>query len=134
VDDCIFFGSKPAKINAIIAKLKARFDLTIEATSSIGDEDVFEYLGVKVRTNGQTGKMTHLQAGLINKVLFTTGMTDCNGKPTPAATHPIVSNVNGACVKNTWYYALVMGMLTYLACNSQPDIQHAVHQCCLAYS
>jgi len=51
--------------------LKAKFELTIEAISSIGDKDVFAYLGVKVKTNSQTGEMTLVQIGLINKALCT---------------------------------------------------------------
>jgi len=73
VDDCIFFTSDNTKINAIITALKAKFNLTVEATSSVGNKDVFAYLGVEVKSNAHTGEMTLLQTGLIDKVLRTTG-------------------------------------------------------------
>jgi len=56
-------------------------------------------------------------------------MTKCNAKPTPAALHPLGSDANGACAIESWSYASVIRMLMYLASNSHPDIQYAVHQC-----
>jgi len=73
--------------------------------------------------------MTLLQTSLIDKVLCTTRMADCNAKPMPAATHPLGFDVSGAHTKESWSDALVIGMLMYLASNSHPDIQYAIQQC-----
>ncbi len=129
VDDCIFFGKDKDKIDEIIKKLKTRFDLTVEDAKSTGDEDVFAYLGVEIKYNSQNGEMTLLQTGLIDKVLQTTGMTECNAKQTPANLQPLGSDPNGPSCKEDWDYASVIGMMMYLSSNSRPDIQYAVHQC-----
>ena len=56
VDDCIFFGQDSKKIDAIIARLKKNFDLTVEDTKN--DEiDVFAYLGVEVKVDKNTNEM-----------------------------------------------------------------------------
>jgi len=92
VDDCIVFGQDPKKIDAIIARLKKKFDLTVENTKD--DEiDVFAYLGVEVKVDKNTNEMTFLQTGLIDKVLRATGMEDCNAMPTPACTTPLGTDI-----------------------------------------
>jgi len=94
VDDYIFFGKDLKKIDAIIARLKKKFDLTVEEAQG-QDQDVFAYLGVEVQLNKTTGEMNFLQKGLIDKVLRTTGMQDCNAKPTPACTTPLGTDADG---------------------------------------
>jgi len=90
---------------------------------------VFVYLGVEVKVDKNINEMTFLQTRLIDKVLkATTGMEDCNGKPTPACT-PLGTDSEGTRCQFSWDYASVIGMLMYLTSNSQPDIQFAVHQC-----
>jgi len=44
VDDCICFGQDAKKIDAIIARLKKKFDLTVEDTKD-DEVDVLAYLG-----------------------------------------------------------------------------------------
>jgi len=128
VNDCIFFGRDLRKIDAIIAKLREKFELTVEE-SQVEDQDVFAYLGVEVQVNKATGEMTFLQQGLIDKVLQVTNMQECNAKATPATTTPLGTDANGQRCQQTWEYASVIGMLMYLTSNSRPDIQYAVHQC-----
>ena len=69
------------------------------------------------------------QKGLINKVLKTCGMEQCNTKATPAAWMPLGTNADGRSFKEKWKYASLVGMLIYLASNTRPDIQFAVHHC-----
>jgi len=114
-------------MDTIIAKLRKKFDLTVEDTKA-DEGDVLAYLGVEVQVNKTTGEMTFLQKGLIDKVLKATGMEDCNAKPTPACTTPLVTEDGPRC-QQAWDYASVIGMLMYLTSNSQSDIQYAVHQC-----
>jgi len=90
-DDCIFFGQDSKKIDAIIARLKKKFDLTVEDTKD--DEiDVFAYLGVEAKVDKNANEMAFLLTGLIDKVLRATGMEDCNAKPTPACTTPLCTD------------------------------------------
>ena len=69
------------------------------------------------------------QIGLIDKILKTTGMVNCNGKQTPAMIMPLGTDAEGKVFQEDWNYASVIGMLLYLCSNSRPDIQFAVHQC-----
>ena len=70
------------------------------------------------------------ERGLIEKILRTTGMMDCNRKGTPTnGTKALGSDCNGESAKEKWLYGSVIGMMLYLAGNSRPDISFAVHQC-----
>jgi len=48
----------------IIAKLKQKFDLTVEESED-QDQDVFAFLGFEIQVNKTTEEMTFLQQGLI---------------------------------------------------------------------
>ena len=69
-----------------------------------------------------------IQKGLIEKVLKTCRMEQCNSKATLAAKMPLSTNAEGRPFKEKWKYASVVGMLIYLASNTRPDIQFIVHQ------
>ena len=58
-------------------------------------------------------------------------MEDCNGLPTSIKVEaPLGTDVNGTESKRDWpnSYASVIGMMSYLASNTRPDISFAVHQ------
>ena len=93
------------------------------------DQDAFAFLGVDIEENKKDGTIELTQSGLINKILVTCGMTECNPKSTPASTVPLGTDIVGAPCYKQWDYASVVSMLMYLASNMQPDIQFAVHQC-----
>jgi hypothetical protein len=65
---------------------------------------------------------------LIDKVLKTAGLEDCNRCCTPAATTPSGADTEGEAFVESWDYACVVGMLMYLAANTRPYIAYAVHQ------
>jgi hypothetical protein len=69
------------------------------------------------------------QKGLIEKILKTCDMVECNPKKTPCNAVPIGSDLEGADPTGRIDYASVVGMLMYLSSNTRPDIQMAVHQC-----
>jgi histone deacetylase 1/2 len=120
-DDCLFFDQSQREIDKVIDKLRAdNLSLTLE-------DDIFSFLGVQVMKN--EGRVELLQTGLIDKVLCTCKMQDCNAKETPAMTTPLGTDANGERWDAEWDYASVVGMLMYLCSNSRPDIQFAVHQC-----
>jgi len=101
VDDCIFFRYDLKKIDAITAKLREKFKLTVEEFQ-VEDQDVFAYLGVEVQVNKTTGKMTFLQQGLIDKVLRVTNIQECNAKATPDSTTPLGTDSNGQRCQQSW--------------------------------
>jgi histone deacetylase 1/2 len=120
-DDCLFFHHSQDEIDKVIDKLRAdKLSLTVE-------EDIFSFLGVQVAK--EDGELELLQTGLIDKVLRTCKMQDCNVKDTPAMPTPLGTDSNGPRWDAEWDYSSVVGMLMYLCSNSRPDIQFAVHQC-----
>ncbi len=124
VDDCLFFGPDKDKIEEIIKKIQGKgFTLTEEETEG----DVFTFLGVEL--NRYKDRIVLSQHNLINKVLETTEMTDCNPKDTPCIQDTLGTNADGARFQENWEYASVVGMLMYLCNNAYPEIQFAVHQC-----
>jgi hypothetical protein len=84
---------------------------------------VSAFLGIDIARDKKTNRYRLTQTGLIDMVLKTTGMTDCNGKPTPCRSDakPLGSDADGTPAKEKWSYASVVGMLLYLAGNSGPD-------------
>ena len=75
------------------------------------------------------GGIQLMQKGLIDRVLATTNMTNCNGKesPTDGSGKPLGSEKDGPSAACSWSYPSVIGMLLYLASNSRPDIAYATH-------
>jgi len=47
VDSCIFFGKDLKRIDDMIARLKQKFNLTMEEGQG-QDQDVFAYIGIEV--------------------------------------------------------------------------------------
>ena len=125
VDDCLFFAKSQKDIDRVVKQLRSKMELTEEDPGS----DVFSFLGVEVKTDKDTGEVELLQKGLIDKILKTCGMADCNGKATPAGAAPLGRDETGPRCQESWNYASVVGMLMYLTGNSRPDITFAVHQC-----
>jgi hypothetical protein len=73
-----------------------------------------------------TCKLT--QKGLVDRLLKTAGLVDCNRCTTPGATTPVGSDSEGAAFEEDWEYACVVGMLMYLFANTRSYISYAVHQ------
>ena len=69
------------------------------------------------------------QTGLIEKVIKTSGMIDCNTAVTPSSTNPLGTDKSGEPCNESWEYPEIVGMLMFLATNSRPDIAYAVNQC-----
>lgn len=126
VDDCLFFAKDNSKIDAVIAKLGKKLKMTIEGSN---EDTVYAFLGVDVMTDKERGTITLRQTGLIDKILKTCNMENCNTKATPCNVEPLGTDANGKRCEAEWDYASVVGMLMYLCSNSRPDIQFAVHQC-----
>lgn len=122
VDDCLFFGKDQSKIDEKIRLIQEDgLKLTVE-------DDIYAFLGVELDRKPD-GDVELRQRGLIDKILSTCLMTECNTKATPCNQTPLGSDANGESVTGKFEYASVVGMLMYLSSNSRPDIQYAVHQC-----
>jgi hypothetical protein len=69
------------------------------------------------------------QTGLINKIIKLAGLENANPTYTPAERIPLGPCLDDPPHEEKWGYASMIGCLNYLANNSRPDIQFAVHQC-----
>jgi Reverse transcriptase (RNA-dependent DNA polymerase) len=122
VDDCLFFGKDQKMIDDKIRRIQdSGLKLTVE-------DDIYAFLGVEV-VRTACGNIELLQCGLIDKILSTCGMSDCNTKATPCNKVQLGTDPNGMPTTGKFEYASAVGMLLYLSSNSRPDIQYAVHQC-----
>ena len=123
VDDTLFFAKSDSIIDQHISKLrKLNFDLTEEG-------EVTQFLGVEI-VKDQNGHITMTQTGLIDNVIELLGLTgDSKQHKTPAVSPPIHPDEQGAQREMNWSYRSAIGMLMYLARNTRPDIEYAVHQC-----
>ena len=122
-DDQIWLSPDNDLIERYVQKLQnIGYDLSIEDKG----DNMFGFLGIEIKRPGSTIELT--QTGLINKVIAYCGMENGSSRSTPAAADPLGSDITGAPFDEEWSYPAVVGMLLYLASNTRPDIQFAVHQ------
>jgi hypothetical protein len=128
VDDCLFFAKEQKQIDDVLESIKkSNLQFTIE-------DDVFTFLGFKLKKH-KDGTIEFLQKSLINKVLSSCNMFECNTMSTPANQTPLGTDAQGPAFDRSFDYALIVGMLMYLSSNSRPDVQFAVHKCtCFTHS
>jgi Reverse transcriptase (RNA-dependent DNA polymerase). len=128
VDDTILCGPDS---NALEAEIQGLGVNNLEQCHSfqLRDEgEVGDFLGIRIQKQ-HNGQFTLTQTGLIDKILLTTNMTDCNPVATPTSKEALGSDRDGDQFDEKWKYSAVVGMLLYLSSNTRPDITFAVHQC-----
>jgi len=121
-DDCLIFACQDSTINDLITSLSEIFLLQDQ-------DDIHDYLGVRVTKDAHTKTITIQQPGLIQSILQDLNLLhDSKPKDTPSLgiLHP---DRSGAPRQDTWNYRSVIGKLNYLAQNTCPNISFAVHQC-----
>ena len=125
VDDTILCGPNAEDIEKEITSLGVSDDVSWHSFRLRHEGEVGDFLGIRI-LKGKEGEFTLTQTGLINKVSKTAEMANCKPVSTPA-----VPDKDGDAFNESWEYALIAGMLMYLANNnSHPDIAFAVHDQC----
>ena len=128
VDDTIISGPDSSKIEELITSLGVQKEEQRHTFALRDEGEVGDFLGIRIEKTG-TKQFKLSQSGLINKVIKTADMEDCNSTRTPALTTPLGSDKEGKEFKEKWNYPTIVGMLMFLSNNSRPDIAFAVHQC-----
>ena len=127
VDDTLFFGTYLKQIEKVISKLEG---LGYSVTREEGDESTaFAFQGFRITPDPITKMLRLTQTGIIEKILKSTGMPDCNTRGSPSISSPLRTDATGAHRKDSCNYTSVIVMMMYLESNSHPEIQFAVHQC-----
>ena len=123
VDDTVFWSPDESKIDKVISDLKTlKFELTDEG-------EVDSFLGIKIDKDKE-GNITMTQSGLTDTIIKAVGLeNDSKQHQTPATNPPLQKHEGASDFDETWSYRSLIGMLTYLARNTRPDIEYAVHQC-----
>ena len=100
VDDVIWYSQRQSTIDDLMQPFKDdsdeyNWEMTIEGT-------VQEFLGINIDHIENMWELT--QMGLIQAVLKTAGMKDCNAKPTPGSRDgkPLGSDKNGIPAREAW--------------------------------
>ena len=76
IDECLFFGPAIKELQKVIKELEEN---GYYLTRKEGDEDnVLSFLGVIIKPYKKSKILVLTQTGLINKILETVGMYDCN--------------------------------------------------------
>ena len=123
---CVPSSIDDAKLGNHFSRLEQRihssgFDLDIEGKFA-------EYLGVGIE-ECPDGTRIMTQKGLIDKIIKSTKMQECNPTWTPSPQAALGSDPDGEPHdENEWKYASIVGMLLYVSNNTRPDITFAVSQ------
>ena len=121
VDDCGIGAPRQEIIDEFVRKLKEKgLELTQEGSFA-------EFLGIKFTTH-KDGSIELTQKGLIEKILKTADMEDCNPNYLPAQMTAIGADKKGEPMNESWNYRAIIGMLLYLSTNTRVDIAFAVSQ------
>jgi len=121
VDDIAFACKDPKAVDEFVAAMwKQGFSLD-------RDGNLTSFLGIGC-TKNPDGSITMLQTSLIDKVLETTNMTDCNPNWVPASVEALGKDPDEAPMDETWSYPSVVGMLLYLSSNTRADLGCSVSQ------
>ena len=121
IDDIVWVSPDQTRINKVLDLLKEELEMTIEG-------DVKSFLSIKYN-HLLAGEIMIFQHGLIGRVLKSTGLQDSNPDQMPASQKALGTDKEGTEFAEQWSYSSVVGMLLYLAANSQPEIAYTVHQC-----
>lgn len=128
IDDCVHWYKDQEVMDAFVKSLRDdgdsyNWEHTVEGAVSA-------FLGIDIQHHAKQNQYKLTQTGLVDKILDTTNLRDCNGKSTPCSPDgkTLGSDKDGPAADQEWNYASVIGMLLYLAGNSRPDISFAVHQ------
>jgi hypothetical protein len=122
VDDCRFFSRNKELISTFVKEIQnSSFELTIE-------DDVYAFLGIEFFLDTTTGRVSLTQAGLINKIIKLTGLEEANPKSSPSDKVLLGPFPDDSPHSEEWFYASVVGCLSYLCNSSRPDLSFAVNQ------
>ena len=122
VYDCIFYYTTHNQVNKLILSLKDEFLLERK-------EDMVDFLGINIARDENNNSLTLAQTSLIERILTTMAMDDCNTKYTPADKDSLCKDTDGDPCSENWDYRSIVGMMLYLAGSTRPDIAYVVHQC-----
>ena len=98
----------------MIANLGKEFKLTME-------KEISRFLGIQI-DELEDGSLFLTQTALIDRILRTCFMQDCNAKDTPASSTALGTDLLGDTFVDDFSYPSAVGMLLYLASNSRPDL------------
>jgi len=79
--------------------------------------------------NFSDGCLELTQTGLINKIVAVCGLQDQSTEHGTPATTILMADANGPPREHSWIYHSLIGMLSYLASSTCPEIAFAIHQC-----
>ena len=121
VDDMGIAAKTRKELDNFVQELREE-DLTLTQ-----EETFSEFLGIKFEERPD-GSFEMTQRGLIDKILDTANMNDCNPNALPAPQAALGKDESGEPMDEKWNYRAIVGMLLYLSTNTRCDIAFAVSQ------
>jgi hypothetical protein len=90
---------------------------------------VDSFLGIKIDT-AEDGTIAMTQLALTQIIIDTLDLEkDSKQHQNPVGSPPLQNYGDFEAFNENWSYRSLIGMLTYLARNTRPDIEYVVHQC-----
>jgi hypothetical protein len=120
VDDCTIIAHR-CQIHKIKDMVKAKFP-----TKDLGEAK--SVLGFKIHHDRKNGRIYILQRGKIDAILQAFGLSNCKPVPTPMLSSTALDQPPADQPPIDFPYRQAIGMLSYLAHASRPDILYAVTQ------
>jgi hypothetical protein len=127
VDDTIIVARQLSDINQELMSLGIVDDNMKHAFTLRDEGEVNAFLGIQIKRL-TSDKFQLTQPGLIDKILRTMNLENCNGCDTLATTNPIDVDQDGPAFNESWQYDSVIDMMMYLANKTRPDIAYAIDQ------
>jgi len=120
VDDCTIIAHR-SQIREIKEMIKSQFPI-----KDLGDAK--SILGFEIHRDRDRGQLYILQRGKIDTILETFGLKNCKPVPTPMLSNVALDRPPSDRPSANFPYRQAIGMLSYLAHASRPDILFAVTQ------
>ena len=119
VDDILIMSEKPESRNRVVERMEREFGFVYKG-------EINQFLGMEVNFDPIRGYAMS-QKLLIKSILEKTQMTGCNTIKTPLVPKTNIAPTGDEDIPiNSTEYREVIGMLSYLATHTRPDIAHSV--------
>ena len=93
------------------------------------EHDMAGFLGVLIDRDDEKGQYTLTQTGLIERIINALDLKGAKGRQNPAEFGALLSDNNGNACNESFNFASIVGMLSYLSGHTRPELEFSVYQC-----
>ena len=128
VDDFYVISSSQKMLDRLYTQLTDNYkDITKKSS------DILTYLGITISTNDDN-TITITQPTLVNKIIDTANLNNCNGISTPMSINQTYNNKFDNIPVDKTHYLKLVGLINYLASYTRPDLLYSLSRVAQACS